>query len=100
MSASDHLSPQQFYHVTPKTNRSSIEKHGLRAESTDEGGLWMYSNREVAVRGHEGTNDLWRVRPVGPIKHGSTESETWQPSDPVWVTHTNVPADHVTRENP
>ena len=103
MSAEEHLSPTQFWHLTPKTNRSSIEAHGLRAELTDEGeksssGLWLYGERPDNQNGIRATHDLWKVHPTGPLVHGSKESGEWDEDDSVWVTHKDVPADHVTRE--
>ena len=68
MTASDHLSQQQFmYHYTSPSNRASIMKHGLYGRSPDTGDMPLHAPQGIYLTTHRGAMartgavDTWRV---------------------------------------
>lgn len=49
MTASDHLSPVQFYHGTERDRAGSIQAHGLQADRYTPGYPVLTTNRQVAA---------------------------------------------------
>lgn len=95
MSRLQHFSAgtgREYFHESPRSNRASIEKHGLR--SSDEG-IWLVSDRSRLSASPK--MDHWKVDPPGEVSHGSEASIEWEPEDPVHVIYHHVPPHRLQR---
>jgi hypothetical protein len=94
MTAQDHLSPDQFYHVSDPANRESIAKHGLRTDFSDdedmhgEGAALSVYVSKTPREDRSAGQDTWAVN-----MHGLSMEQDIEPGD--YRTDSSVSPDRV-----